>query len=185
MPQRRLCHLFVHLCDAHFLVENLCESLLGQNEAINGVSRDGGHAEYVTLRTEAVAAVPKEMDPYEGAPQLCAGVTTYNSLRHMNVLPGQIVAVQGLGGLGHLAVQFSRQMGYRTVALSSSSAKKDFATELGAHDYVDGSKENQAEALQKMGGAKVIMCTAPSAEIIPGLLNGLGKSSAYARFNVR
>ncbi|KAI5475315.1 alcohol dehydrogenase [Pseudohyphozyma bogoriensis] len=145
-----------------------------QNVNINGVLTDGGHAEYVTLRSEAVLSMPEDIDPAEAAPLLC--VTTFNSLRNMDLHPGDIVAVQGVGGLGHLAIQFSRAMGYRTVALSTSDAKKDLAHELGAHDYIDGSKVDQAEALQKLGGAKVIMGVAPSAKAMQELVNGLSPS---------
>jgi len=144
-----------------------------ENQAINGVKIDGGYAEYVLLNSEAVVSVPKELDPAEAAPLLCAGVTTFNSLRHMDLHPGDVVAIQGIGGLGHLGVQYSRKMGYKTVALSSSASKKDLATKLGAHVYLDGSKVNQAEELQKMGGAKVIMCTAPNAKIVSALTGGL------------
>lgn len=143
------------------------------NENINGIMTDGGHAEYATLRTEALCSVPTDIDAAEAAPLLCAGVTTFNSLRHMDVHPGDVVAVQGIGGLGHLAVQFSRKMGYKTVALSASDSKKDLAAKLGAHEYVDGSKEDQAKALQKLGGAKVIVCTAPNPEVINKLMGGL------------
>ncbi|KAH7092128.1 alcohol dehydrogenase [Paraphoma chrysanthemicola] len=144
------------------------------NEAINGVSRDGGYAEYCNLRTEAVVRIPQDADPAEYAPLLCAGVTVFNGIRKMNIIPGDIVAVQGLGGLGHLAVQYARKMGYRTVALSTSSNKKDFATQLGATDFIDTSKENAAEALQKMGGASLIVVTAPNPQVLGPLVNGLG-----------
>lgn len=144
-----------------------------ENEQINGVTRDGGYAEYAVLRSEAVGAVPEDMDPAETAALFCAGVTTFNSIRHMNLMPGDVVAVQGLGGLGHLAVQFCRKMGYKTVALSSSGAKKDLAMSLGAHEYLDGSKVNQAEELQKLGGAKVVVATAPNSEIIQTLVGAL------------
>ncbi|GAA5821740.1 hypothetical protein JCM11251_001001 [Rhodosporidiobolus azoricus] len=144
-----------------------------ENENINGIITDGGHAEYVTLRTEAVCALPEGIDPAEAAPLLCAGVTTFNSLRGMNVHPGDVVAVQGLGGLGHLAVQWGNKMGFKVVALSGSASKKELADKLGAHVYVDGSKEDQAKALQELGGAKVIVCTAPNNEIINKLVTGL------------
>jgi D-arabinose 1-dehydrogenase-like Zn-dependent alcohol dehydrogenase len=119
-------------------------------------------------------SIPPEVDPAEYAPLLCAGVTTFNGIRQMHITPGDTVAVQGLGGLGHLAVQYARKMGYRTVALSSSGAKKDFAAQLGATDYVDGSKEDTAEALQKMGGASLIVVTAPNPKIMSPLVKGLG-----------
>ncbi|RDX57414.1 GroES-like protein [Lentinus brumalis] len=145
-----------------------------EQEDINGILRDGGYAEYCTLRSEAVASVPKDMDPAEAAPILCAGVTCFNALRHMDVTPPEWVAVQGIGGLGHLGIQFARTMGYRVIALSSGPSKEALARELGAHEYIDGSKVDQAKALQALGGAKVIMCTAPNAESIQQLLPGLG-----------
>jgi len=141
---------------------------------VPGSARHGGYAEYVTLRTEAVAAIPDGMDPAEVAPLLCAGVTMFNSLRHMSCLPPDIVAIQGIGGLGHLGIQYANAMGFRAVALSSSPAKEELSKALGAEVYVDGSKVNQAEALQKLGGAKLIMCTAPNAEVIRSLIPGLG-----------
>jgi len=143
------------------------------NEDVNGVFRDGGYAEYATLRSEAVAAVPEGLDPAEAAPLLCAGVTVFNSLRHMNALPPSWVAVQGIGGLGHLGLQFARKMGYRVAALSSGPSKQQLATELGAHVYIDGSKEDQTQALQKLGGAQVIMATAPNPEIFQNLVPAL------------
>ncbi|KAF2424222.1 alcohol dehydrogenase [Tothia fuscella] len=145
-----------------------------KNEAINGVSRNGGYAEYLTLRTEAAIKIPSDVDPAEYAPLLCAGVTTFNGIRQMNIQQGGVVAIQGLGGLGHLAVQYSRKMGYRTVALSSSGAKRDFAMELGATDYVDSSKEDTNEVLQSMGGADLIVVTAPNPKIIGGLVGACG-----------
>ncbi|KAF2000812.1 alcohol dehydrogenase [Amniculicola lignicola CBS 123094] len=148
------------------------------NEVVNGVSRDGGYAEYCTLRTEAVVRIPKDADPAEYAPLLCAGVTVFNGIRKMNIVPGDTVAIQGLGGLGHLAIQYARKLGYRTVALSSSASKKDFAFELGATDYIDTSKEDAAEALQRMGGAALIVLTAPNPKIMGPLVKGcapLGK----------
>ncbi|KAF9631117.1 putative alcohol dehydrogenase protein [Lasiodiplodia theobromae] len=142
------------------------------NEVVNGVSHDGGYAEYCLLRSEAVVRIPTDIDPAEAAPLLCAGVTVFNGIRKMQVVPGSIVAIQGLGGLGHLALQFSRKMGYRTVALSRDDRKKDFALKLGATDYIDASKEDTVEALQKLGGADLIVATAPNPEIIGQLVNG-------------
>lgn len=144
-----------------------------ENEAVNGINRDGGWAEYCNLRSEAAAHIPDDIDVAEAAPLLCAGVTVFNSMRNMDIQPGETVAIQGLGGLGHLALQYARKMGFRTVALSSSAAKRDFALQLGATEYVDGSKEDHAEALQKLGGAKMIVVTAPNPNIIGGLLGGL------------
>lgn len=117
-------------------------------ETINGVMRDGGFGEYVYIRTEAAVAIPKGVDPAKYAPLLCAGVTVFNGLRKQNVTSGDLVAVQGLGGLGHLAIQYASKMGYRVVAISSSSSKKEFATKLGAHDYIDGSKGDVGKQLK-------------------------------------
>jgi D-arabinose 1-dehydrogenase-like Zn-dependent alcohol dehydrogenase len=143
------------------------------NEAVNGVTRDGGYGEYVTLRTEAVVRVPNHVDPAEYAPILCAGITVFNALRNQHIIPGDVVGVQGLGGLGHLALQYANKMGYKVVAISSSANKEEFARHLGAHEYIDGSKEDIGQALQKMGGAACIIVTAPNAKLIPGLISGL------------
>lgn len=147
----------------------MCES-----KTINGVMREGGYGEYATLRTEAAVRIPKDMDPAEVAPLLCAGVTVFNGMRQLNVSPGEVVAVQGLGGLGHLAIQYARKMGYRTVALSRGSAKKDFAMKLGATDFIDTQAQDVGEALQALGGAAMVVVTAPNPEVITPLLGGLG-----------
>ncbi|KAH9949106.1 GroES-like protein [Amylocystis lapponica] len=136
---------------------------------INGVKRDGGYAEYVTLRSEAVASVPEDIDPAEAAPLLCAGVTTFSK----NISAHLFGMASAHSGLGHLGIQFARAMGYRTVALSTSSAKEKVSRELGAHEYIDGSKEDQTAALQRLGGAKVIMCTASNPAAIEALIPGL------------
>lgn len=115
---------------------------------------------------------------------MCAGVTVHNGIRKMGITPGETVAIQGLGGLGHLAVQYSRKMGYRTVALSRGTDKRDFAFKLGATDYIDTAKEDAAEALQKMGGAALVVATAPNPELISPLVGGikpLGKLLVLAR----
>lgn len=124
------------------------------------------------------------MDAAQAAPLLCAGVTVFNGIRRMDILSGGIVAVQGLGGLGHLALQYSRKMGFRTVALSRDASKKEFATKLGATDYVDGSQGDAGEALQKMGGADLIVVTAPNPKVMSPLIAGLaprGKLLILAR----
>ena len=131
-------------------------------------------AEYCLLRTEATVRIPTDVDPAAYAPLLCAGVTVFNGIRQMKITPGETVAIQGLGGLGHLAIQYAAKMGYRVVALSSSGAKEKFAKELGASDYIDGSKEDHGEALQKLGGAALIVTTAPNTEVMKGLIHGLG-----------
>ncbi|KAI1432870.1 alcohol dehydrogenase [Xylaria sp. CBS 124048] len=146
---------------------------LCENEKYTGVHFDGGFGEYVLLRDEATARVSKDMDPAEVAPLLCAGVTTFNGIRKQNVEQGNLVAVQGLGGLGHMAVQYAAKMGYRVVAISSGSAKKDFALKLGAHDYIDASQEEPAKKLKSMGGAALIVATAPNAKAISPLVDGL------------
>jgi len=143
------------------------------NQVINGVANDGGYAEYATLRTEGLLTIPKDLYPAETAPLLCAGVTTFNSMRHMDLHPGDVIGIQGVGGLGHLAIQFARQMGYHTVAISGSSAKEALARSLGAHDYIDTSKVDVAAELQKLGGAKVILGIAPSGASMGPLLGGL------------
>lgn len=134
---------------------------------------DGGYAEYTLLRAEAAVRVPSSADPAEVAPLLCAGVTVFNSMRQMGVLQGGLVAIQGLGGLGHLGVQYANKMGYKVVALSSGSDKKDFATKLGAHHYIDTSKEDSAQALQKLGGADMLVVTAPNPKAISPLVGGM------------
>lgn len=163
------------------------------NLEINGVTRDGGctfhkvtktyrllnqttDAEYCTLRSEAGVHIPADVDAASYAPLLCAGVTVFNSMRQMKVTSGEIVAIQGLGGLGHLALQYANKMGFKVVALSSSGGKEKFAKDLGAHVYIDGSKENHAEALMKMGGAAMIVSTAPIPDIMGDLVNGLAPS---------
>jgi D-arabinose 1-dehydrogenase-like Zn-dependent alcohol dehydrogenase len=127
----------------------------------------------VTVNRYSLATVPEGLDSAEAAPLVCAGITSFNSIRNMNLTHGDVVAVQGIGGLGHLALQFCQKMGFQTVALSSGSSKKDLAHQLGADVYVDGSKEDQAQALASLGGAKVIVCTAPNADVITKLLGGL------------
>lgn len=158
-----------HLCAAC----RVGDYMMCEKQDVNGILRHGGYAQYVTLRTEAVCAVPDGMDPAEVAPLFCAGVTMFNGLRNMSARPPDYVAIQGIGGLGHLGIQFAKAMGYRPIALSSSDAKEELSKTLGAEVYVDGSKVDQAEALQELGGAKLIMCTAPNADVIRTLLPGL------------
>lgn len=117
--------------------------------------------------------MPKDIDPAIVAPLLCAGVTVFNGMRQMGITPGEIVGIQGLGGLGHLALQYASKMGYRVVALSSSASKESFARDLGAHDYVDGSKTNQGEYLKNLGGAGMVVSTSPNPDVIAQLLEGL------------
>ncbi|KAH8101538.1 GroES-like protein [Cristinia sonorae] len=139
---------------------------------IHGISSHGGYAEYVTVRKEAVVRVPEGMAPEHAGPLLCAGITVFNSLRNVDIRAGDLVAVNGIGGLGHLAIQFATKMGYRVVALSSGPSKREDCLKLGAFAYLDASQVDQAEELQKLGGAKVIMLCAPTSDVAP-LLKGL------------
>lgn len=145
-----------------------------ENAKIAGISYDGGYAEFMTAPQEAIAKVPDELSSEEAAPLLCAGITTFNSLRNTDAKPGDLVAVQGIGGLGHLAVQYAAKMGFRTVAISTSDDKEKLAKELGAHHFINPKKQNAVEELQKMGGAKVIVATAPNTDIIGEIAGGLG-----------
>ncbi len=140
---------------------------------ITGITHDGGYAEYVVVPSESVARIPAQMDSASAGPLLCAGITTYNALRHSGAKPGDTVAVQGIGGLGHLAIQYAAKMGFRTVALSSGSDKEELARQLGAHEYVDTRKVSAAEGLQKLGGADVVLATAPHSAAIASTFDGL------------
>jgi D-arabinose 1-dehydrogenase-like Zn-dependent alcohol dehydrogenase len=139
-----------------------------------GISYDGGWADYLVVPVEAVASLPDELPAEEAAPLLCAGITTFNSLRNSGALAGDVVAVQGIGGLGHLGVQFSSKLGFRTVAIGRGKDKEPLARQLGAIDYVDAASTNPAEELQRLGGARVILATAPDAKGISSLVDGLG-----------
>lgn len=143
------------------------------NEKITGITHDGGYAEYTVVPAESAARIPDKLDAAEAGPLLCAGVTTYNALRNSGARPGDTVAVQGIGGLGHLGVQYAARMGFRTVALSRGADKEALARQLGAHDYVDTQVVSTAEGLQKLGGADLILATAPNAEAIAGAVDGL------------
>lgn len=145
-----------------------------KNASITGISRDGGYSEYAIAPAVAVARVPDGMDLAEAAPLLCAGVTTFNALRNAGARSGDLVGVQGLGGLGHLGVQYARAMGFEVVALSRGADKEPFARELGAQHYVDTRKRNVGEAMAELGGARVILATAPNSQAISGLVPGLG-----------
>jgi D-arabinose 1-dehydrogenase-like Zn-dependent alcohol dehydrogenase len=141
---------------------------------VSGISTDGGYAEYMSARQEAVVAVPVGLDVVESAPLLCAGITTFNALRNAGARGGDVVAVQGLGGLGHLAVQFASKLGFHTVAISRGPEKEFLARELGAKEYIDSEHAIVADELQKLGGARVILATAPSGRSLTPLINGLG-----------
>jgi D-arabinose 1-dehydrogenase-like Zn-dependent alcohol dehydrogenase len=149
---------------------------LCENGLVCGISYDGGYQQYAVFPREALARVPDGLTPAEAAPLLCAGVTTYNALRNSGARPGDTVAVLGVGGLGHLGIQYAHHLGYRTVAVSGSAAKEEFARELGADDYVDASAGSPAEALAAMGGARVILATAPDSETMTAAVDGLGRN---------
>jgi alcohol dehydrogenase, propanol-preferring len=144
-----------------------------ENERITGISYDGGYAEYVVVPSEAVARMPSEIKAVEAGPLLCAGITTFNSLRNSGARAGDTVAVQGIGGLGHLAVQFAARMGFRTVAISRGADKEELARLLGAHEYIDTNVANAGEALQKLGGADLVLATAPNSDAIASTVGGL------------
>jgi len=144
-----------------------------QNPVVSGVTADGGYAEVMIAEARAIASVPDDLSSAEAAPLLCAGVTTYNALRNAGLRGGDLVAVQGIGGLGHLGIQFARQMGFRTVAIGKGSDKEKLAKDLGAHVYIDTAVDDAVAALQRMGGARAILATAPSGAAMGPLVSGL------------
>jgi D-arabinose 1-dehydrogenase-like Zn-dependent alcohol dehydrogenase len=144
------------------------------NAKITGISFDGGYAEYMIAPAEAVAAMPESLDPAAAAPLLCAGITTFNALRHSGALPSDLVAVQGIGGLGHLGIQFAQKFGYKVAAVGRGPQNAAVAKELGAHVYIDSVATNAAAELQRLGGARVILATAPSSKAMSALIDGLG-----------
>src|ERR1700756_3974639 len=149
------------------------DSVNCQNPVASGVTADGGYAEVMIAEARALASVPDELTSAEAAPLLCAGVTTYNALRNAGLRGGDLVAVQGIGGLGHLGVQFARHMGFRTVAIGKGHDKEKLAKDLGAHVYIDTSAGNAAEALQHMGGARAILATGTGGDAMGPLVAGL------------
>ena len=160
----------------HCFVCNACRKGLFLNcerAQITGISYDGGYAEYVVVPHETAARIPDKLEATDAAPLLCAGVTTYNSLRNSGARPGDTVAVQGIGGLGHLAIQYAAQMGFRTVAISRGADKRELAEQLGAHEYVDTAGGPAAEGLRRLGGADLVLATAPNSEAIAGTIDGL------------
>jgi alcohol dehydrogenase len=147
-----------------------CENIQGAT----GITRDGGYATHMLARASALARVPENMDSVESAPLLCAGITTFNALRHCGARPGDVVAVHGVGGLGHLAIQFSARQGFRTVAVARGRDKEQLARSLGAHEYIDSERSDPAVALQGLGGATAIIATVTSAEAMQAVVGGLG-----------
>jgi D-arabinose 1-dehydrogenase-like Zn-dependent alcohol dehydrogenase len=145
-----------------------------QNLKIAGISYDGGYQEFMVAPVEALVALPQTLSDAEAAPLLCAGVTTYNALRHSGAFPGDLVAVQGIGGLGHLGVQFASKFGYKVAAIGRGPENSALAKKLGASVYIDSAEANAAEELQNLGGAQVILATAPSSKAMSDLFEGLG-----------
>src|SRR6266576_951815 len=159
--------------------DGVCEScrrgdpVYCQNPVTSGVTLDGGYAEVMIAEARGIASIPDELSSAEAAPLLCAGVTTYNALRNAGLRAGDLVAVQGIGGLGHLGVQFARHMGFRTVAIGRGRDKEKLAKDLGAHVYIDTTAEDAAAALQRMGGARAILATGTSGNAMESLVSGL------------
>jgi D-arabinose 1-dehydrogenase-like Zn-dependent alcohol dehydrogenase len=148
--------------------------LMCRSAKICGFSYDGGWADYLVVPAEAVAALPDELPAEEAAPLLCAGITTFNSLRNSGARAGDLVAVQGIGGLGHLGIQYASKMGFTTVAVGRGKDKAPLAKTLGAVHYIDAAAASPAEELQRLGGARVILATAPDGKGISSLVDGLG-----------
>jgi D-arabinose 1-dehydrogenase-like Zn-dependent alcohol dehydrogenase len=140
---------------------------------VTGITSDGGYADYMIAPSEALARVPDELSAVEAAPLMCAGITTFNALRNSGARPGEVVAVLGIGGLGHLGVQFAAKLGFSTVAIARGQDKAPLARQLGAHHYIDNAAEDPAAALQRLGGAKAILATATSAEAMNSVQGGL------------
>jgi D-arabinose 1-dehydrogenase-like Zn-dependent alcohol dehydrogenase len=150
--------------------------ILCENGLISGISFDGGYADYVIAPANALAFIPDELSPVEAGPLLCAGITTFNSLRNSGARPGDTVAILGIGGLGHLAVQYAAKSGYRTVAIARGEDKGPLAHQLGAHVYIDSTRQDPAAELQKLGGAAVILSTLTNADALAAAVNGLGSN---------
>jgi D-arabinose 1-dehydrogenase-like Zn-dependent alcohol dehydrogenase len=144
-----------------------------QNAQVPGISYDGGYQEYMLAPVEALVAMTDALSDAEAAPLLCAGITTFNALRHGGALPGDLVAVQGIGGLGHLGIQFANKLGYKVAAIGRGSENLGLAKRLGAAVYIDGQSVDVAKTLQEMGGAQVILATAPSSKAMSQLIDGL------------
>jgi D-arabinose 1-dehydrogenase-like Zn-dependent alcohol dehydrogenase len=144
------------------------------NAQVPGIAYDGGYADYMVAPFEALAAIPETLSSTEAAPLLCAGITTFNALRHSGATPGAVVAVLGIGGLGHLGVQFAAKMGYHTVAIARGKDKEPLAKQLGAHVYIDSTSQDVAAELTRLGGARVILATVTDSASMSAALGGLG-----------
>jgi D-arabinose 1-dehydrogenase-like Zn-dependent alcohol dehydrogenase len=146
------------------------------NRKITGIDFDGGYATHVIVPAAVLAAIPDDLPAEEAGPFMCAGVTVFNALRNSGARAGEVVAVHGIGGLGHLGVQYARRMGFETVAINRGNDKEPLARQLGAHHYIDATAQDVVAELQKLGGASVILATAPNAQAISGLVDGLAPS---------
>lgn len=146
---------------------------------VSGISFDGGYAEYMVAPAVALALIPDELSDEEAAPLMCAGITTFNSLRNSGARPGDTVAILGIGGLGHLAVQFAVKMGFRTIAIARGADKEALARKLGAHHYIDSRAQDPASELQKFGGASIILATVTNGKAMSAVLGGLGVNGKF------
>jgi len=147
--------------------------ILCRNQKITAIHFDGGYAEYVIVPADAVAAMPDDLSADDAAPLMCAGITVFNSMRNAGMRAGDVVAIQGIGGLGHLGVQYARQMGFRTIAIGRGADKEPLARKLGAHQYIDTGATDAAAELQKLGGAQLIVATAPDSKAMSALTEGI------------
>jgi D-arabinose 1-dehydrogenase-like Zn-dependent alcohol dehydrogenase len=150
------------------------EPMFCENMPIPGITVDGGYADYVVVRSNALALIPDELAPADAAPLLCAGLTTYNALRHSGARGGDLVAILGVGGLGHLGVQFARKLGFHTVAIARGAEKQESSLRLGAHRYIDSTAQDPAQELTRLGGARVILATVTSTAAMAAVVGGLG-----------
>jgi alcohol dehydrogenase/propanol-preferring alcohol dehydrogenase len=146
-----------------------------EHMGIPGITFDGGYADYLVVRSSALALIPEDLDDVDAAPLLCAGITTYNALRNAGARGGDLVAILGVGGLGHLGIQFAAKLGFRTVAIARGTEKEELARELGAHEYIDSTAGDPGEALQALGGAKVILSTISGGDANSAMIGGLGQ----------
>jgi D-arabinose 1-dehydrogenase-like Zn-dependent alcohol dehydrogenase len=144
-----------------------------QNLRVPGIAYDGGYAEAMVAPAGALAAMPDEFGAADAAPMLCAGVTTFNALRHSGAMPGDVVAILGIGGVGHLGVQFANKLGFRTVAIARGADKEALARKLGAHHFIDNTTDDVAATLKRLGGARAVLATVTSAEAMTSAINGL------------
>lgn len=145
-----------------------------QKGAVSGITYDGGYADYMVAPAQALALIPDDLSAVDAGPLLCAGITTFNALRHSIARPGDLVAVLGIGGLGHLGVQFSKRMGFNTVAIARGKEKEELARKLGAHHYIDSKASNVADELKNLGGAKVVLATVINSDAMAATIGGLG-----------